>query len=141
MGGKGLGRFAFQKTAGKAFGNGHPHTPLHGLVRDVYDRGFVDFASVRIVVLPDDFGDFGIAQFLQPHRAEGRVILFRAGKVVQQRGVVDKRRIQGDPLLVERGTDFIGQRSHCRTVGDQIRVSSGCFEQGETDVIILVWFK
>ena len=61
MGGTGFGCLALCETAVKAPGDRDPLAPLHGLVRDVYDGGFVQFRAVWVLVLPDDLGDLGVS--------------------------------------------------------------------------------
>ena len=140
MGGAGLGCFAFCEAAVKALGNGNTRTPLHSLVRDVHNGGFIDRGAVRVMVLPHDFGDFRIPQLPQPDSAESRVLLLRPRQIVQKSSTVDEIGIQHSPLLFKRRAKLVGKCRRGLTVGDQILIRPGCFQKRRTDYIIQIWF-
>ena len=122
----------------------YPYPVIESIADEKHDKEYqavwLENEYIRVMVLPHDFGDFRIPQFLQPDSADGCVIILRPRQIVQKSSTVDEIGIQHSPLLFERRAKLVGKCRRGLTVGDQILIRSGCFEQGKTDYTIQVWF-
>ena len=86
-------------------------------------------------MLPDDLRDPRIAERAEPPRAARGVVGFSTRDVVQQRGCVQRVRVERRALFPQRLAELVRERGHGAAVSAQRLVRSGGGEQRLADLV------